>query len=327
MKRTFAFLILLIQFGAFKAFSQSDNYKKEAETGHSIKEIKGIQSLPKSLNFLIMGDWGRHGEPKQRSVADMMASAVVGQDAAFIITTGDNFYPSGVASEFDPSWQSSFENVYNQHPLFCEWWNVLGNHDYKTNPDAQIAYSKLSARWKMPARYYSITKKIDDKATVDFFFIDTSPFQKEYYKNEEYGPKVMLVDTLAQKKWLVQALSASKANWKVVVGHHPLYSAGKRKGKTLDMENSFANLFDQYGVDIYFCGHEHHLGHDQDKGRKFQQFISGAGSEATAVSSAPFSKFAVQDFGFMTASVTEKEMLIQVINDQGKILYTTSVKK
>ncbi|MBC7721468.1 MAG: metallophosphoesterase [Pedobacter sp.] len=309
------------------AKAQKSNYKKEAETGHKVAEIKGLQTVKKSLNFLVMGDWGRHGEPYQKAVAEQMTSAAVGLDATFVVAVGDNFYPKGVISEYDPSWKSSFEDVYHQHPLFIDWYVVLGNHDYKTNPDAEVAYSKISARWHMPSRYFSVVKTLPDGSKAEFFYIDSSPFQTDYYSDQEYGPKVATADTSAQKKWLENGLKNSTANWKFVVGHHPLYSAGKRKGKTGDMLNSFAPLFEKYKVDAYFCGHEHHLEFDQPEGYHFVEFISGAAAEATPVTSAPYAKFVAQEFGFLSATLTAKEMLVQFINHEGKIIYTTSIKK
>jgi 3',5'-cyclic AMP phosphodiesterase CpdA len=179
----------------------------------------------------------------------------------------------------------------------------------------------------MPSRYYSIIKEIDDSTTAEFFFIDTSPFQTDYYNSEEYGANVKGVDTAAQKKWLEDGLKNSKAKWKFVVGHHPLYSAGGRKGKTGDMLNSFGELFEKYKVDVYFCGHEHVLELNQPAEYHFTEVISGAGSEATPVTSAPYAKFAMQDFGFVGASLTSKQLLIQYINENGKILYTTTLNK
>lgn len=327
MKKFIPILVALCYSGS--SFAQSDNYKKEIETGHNISIIKDLKEIKKSLSFIVMGDWGRHGEFHQKAVAEQMASAAVGVGASFVIAAGDNFYPKGVMSVNDPSWQSSYENVYNQHPLFIDWYVVLGNHDYKTNADAQVAYSKVSARWHMPARYYSEKKKIGDSNDyAEFFFIDSNPFQKDYYSDDEYGPKLKGNDTLAQKKWLEQKLKESKATWKFVVGHHPLYSAGKRLGKTQDMQHSFAALFEKYKVDAYFAGHEHQLEFDQPEGYHFVEFISGAASEATAITGKPsFAKFAAQEFGFLVASVTDKEMLVQFINHEGKVVYTTTLKK
>lgn len=320
-------MLSLLTAASLTCAAQTDNYIKEKETGHTYGIIKDLKAVPKSLNFLVMGDWGRHGEPNQKKVAEQMANAMVGLSGKFIIATGDNFYPKGVMSDRDPSWQSSFENVYWQHPLYNDWYVVLGNHDYGSNPDAQIAYSQVSARWHMPARYYSIKKEISGTASAEFFFIDSNPFQNDYYTDKEFAPRLRAADSAAQKKWLETSLANSTATWKFVVGHHPLFSAGKRKGKTSDMENAFGKLFDKYHVDAYFCGHEHQLEHNQPEGYRFHEFISGSASEATPVTSAPFAKFAAQDFGFLTASLTDKEMLIQFINGDGKIVYTTTVKK
>ena len=274
-----------------------------------------------------MGDWGRHGEQHQRNVASQMTNATEGLGATFNLIVGDNFYPSGVASEYDPSWKSSFEDVYNQHPLYDDWYVALGNHDYKTNPDAEVAYSKISARWHMPSRYFSFIKTMKNGTKVEFFVIDSSPFQTDYYDESDYSHKVKGNDTSAQKKWLEEGLKNSTATWKFVVGHHPLYSAGGRKGKTDDMLYSFAPLFDKYKVDAYFCGHEHILEFDKPTGHNFVEIISGAGSEATPVTSAEYAKFVVQDYGFVAATLTANSLFLQYINEKGEILYTTEVKK
>src|SRR5215471_1521888 len=244
-------LLLLIFPLALHCFSQNKNYDKEIASGYRGGVIKDIQTLDRALNFVVIGDWGRHGEYYQKEVADKLADAIVGVDASFIVSTGDNIYPSGVASEYDPSWQSAFENVYTRHATYIDWYVTLGNHDYRTNPDAEIAYTKMSQRWHMPARYFSMKKMIghDPTKTAEFFFIDTSPFQQEYYKTNDMGPKVRTADTTAQKKWLINALQSSKATWKIVVGHHPLYTAGGRKGKTQNMINSFQGIFEKYKVD------------------------------------------------------------------------------
>ena len=94
-----------------------------------------------------------------------------------------------------------------------------------------------------------------------------------------------------------------------------------------DMIDAFREIFETYKVDAYFCGHEHQLEVDQEKGYHFYQFTSGAGSETTAVTNAPYTKFTVSDHGFLTAGVTVNELLIQYINAGGKILYTTTIQK
>jgi tartrate-resistant acid phosphatase type 5 len=326
MKKLVHFFLAACCLQPFLLFAQS-NYSKEIESGYTGDTISNIKSLKKALSFCVIGDWGRNGQYYQKEVAKKLGAAMVGIDGKFIISTGDNFYPKGVKSVADPLFKTSFEDIYTEQATHEDWYVVLGNHDYKENPEAQIEYSKISRRWKMPARYYSFTKQIEEGSTVEFFCIDSNPFQTDYYKETDYETAVKSQDTAAQKKWLIESLQKSTATWKIVVGHHPLYSAGKRKGKTGDMENSFAPIFNQYKVDAYLCGHEHHLEYDKTTAINFHHYISGAGSEARPVGNAPYAKFVAAEHGFFAFSISNNQMLVQAINHVGNIVFSHSIKK
>jgi len=285
-----------------------------------------------ALNFIAMGDWGRNGADHQKEVARQMGKTAAEISAQFIITTGDNFYPSGVASEWDPLWKYSFEDIYTDFSLQWDWYPVLGNHDYKTNPGAQVKYSGISRRWKMPARYY--TKKIpingDTTQQVLIVFIDTNPLIPEFYTNREYGPNVKTQDSTKQKNWLAKVLSdpSPQIKWKIVVGHHPMFTGGSRAEwyDTKAIRRSLKPLFDKYGVDVYIAGHEHSLQHLVAAG-KTNHFISGAASEKTPVKLINESRMAASVYGFMVFSVTAKELLMQTIDMTGNIIYTTTSNK
>lgn len=92
------------------------------------------------------------------------------------------------------------------------------------------------------------------------------------------------------------------------------------------MLNSFAGLFEKYKVDAYFCAHEHHLEYDEPLGYHFVQCISGSKGDTTTVTQADFAKFAIQDFGFVDVLITSKKLLLQYINEGGKILFITTLK-
>lgn len=250
----------------------------------------------------------------------------------FIISTGDNFYPSGVVSEHDPLFKYSFEDIYTDFRLQWDWYVVLGNHDYKSNPDAQVAYSKISRRWKMPSRYYSKKFEINGDTTQQILiaFIDTNPLIEEFYSNSEYGPNVRSQDSAAQKQWLNKVLSDPSKNvrWKIVVGHHPLFTGGSRKNgyDTKRINTSLKSILDKNGVDIYLAGHEHSLQHIAPKG-KTHYFISGAASEKTPAELLPESKMAASEYGFMVFSISKNEIFVQTIDSNGKVIYKTSIAK
>jgi hypothetical protein len=326
MRKLFAIVIV----GCLPFIHLHCQYVDKSSNGSKDASIKGFQSLKKAVSFLVVGDWGRNGEYMQLETAKQMGTAAAQLEAACIVSVGDNFYPKGVESILDPLWQSSFEKIYTAHSLQEDWFVVLGNHDYKTNPQAQIDYSKISRRWKMPARYFTQKLESGKENETLLVFLDTSPFEKKYYTDEEdlfrENVQAQAADTITQKKWLDSVLVNSKAKWKLVFGHHPFYSAGKRKGLTDDVASSLQGILTKNKVDAYIAGHEHHLEHDVLPGN-LHHFISGAGSEVRPVTNNVFTKFVAAEHGFMSFSVAEKSILVQVVNHEGKLLYSYSIQK
>lgn len=324
------FLLFLCVFFTLPLFAQLK--PAPLDDGYRGGHIAGIKKLDGALNFIVFGDWGRMGEYFQKGVAREMGKAGYDLEPEFLVVTGDNFYPNGVASVQDYQWIGSFESIYSASSLQCPWYVVLGNHDYRGNVQAEIDYSKISRRWTMPERYYSKKVMIDEDPAqqVLLVFIDSSPFITGYYEESKYA-NVLQQDTVAQKRWLEKTLSDNdpQIKWKIVVGHHPLYTGGDRidDPSTLDMRKSFKPLFDKFNVDLYLCGHEHSLQYVKPEG-KTHYFISGAGSEATeAVKYPQIGKFAAAQGGFMAFSMTEKKAMVQVINHLGKVLYVSEIGK
>jgi acid phosphatase len=275
------------------------------------------------LNFLVLGDWGRNGEKDQMDVARQMGIAAQAVDAKFVISVGDNFYENGVKSVDDPQWKSSFEKVYTVPSLQVPWWVALGNHDYHGSCDAQIAYSKTSQRWNLPARYFTHTEKIDAANVVEFFFLDTTPMAEAADDKAVSPHELKHQDPAEQVVWLEAALAASVAPWKIVIAHHPVYSGGSHGGTPYIIEHVFP-LLEKYGVQVYFNGHDHDLQHLQ--AGKVNLFCSGAGSKPRQTHLTAHTKFAKGDCsGFVAASLTESQLEVRMIDDQGKLLYTTTI--
>lgn len=299
--------------------------------GYKGGTIKGIKKLPNATHFIAMGDWGRNGENYQREVAAGMGSAARDLDASFVVATGDNFYPYGVASTRDYHWISSFETIYTAQSLHVKWYPVLGNHDYASNPDAEVEYTKISSRWTMPSRYYSKSfNENDTSRSLLMLFIDTDPIEKELNGQKHDSIKYVAGAVDKQKQWIESQLANSKAKWKIVVGHHPLYTGGWRKNSpnTLKMKNFLEPIFDKYGVDVYLAGHEHHLEHTKPMNHRTHHVISGAASEARPTTIHPDGGiFAAATQGFATFSVANNQILIQFIEYTNKILHESIIRK
>ncbi len=289
----------------------------------------GLDTPKNVLSFFVIGDWGRKGSLQQQEVANKMADIAYKIKPDFFISTGDNFYENGVVSINDPLWQSSFEKVYKHETLFKPWYVVLGNHDYRTNPQAEVDYTQHSTRWKMPSRYYSFEKMFKDGSGEKalFIFIDTSPFEKSYHTSRRHQP-VWNQDTATQRRWLENVLDSSKAVWKIVIGHHPLYTTGNRYGKGNDMIDVFQPIFEKYKVDAYFAGHEHDLQYQKPENIYTHHFVSGAGSETRPIKTRlPTTKFAESALGFMSVSLNSRNFLLQAINSKREVIYKTTIEK
>jgi tartrate-resistant acid phosphatase type 5 len=285
-----------------------------------------LQAAPKpeGLNFLIFGDWGRQGDRDQVGVAAQMAKAARNIGANFVISVGDNFYDDGVASVSDPHWRTSYEDVYHQAPLQIPWHVIMGNHDYHGNCEAQLEYHATQPRWNMPARYYAQSHELDAGATADFFYIDTTPMIKSYHTNRITKRQVATQDVPGQLDWLKAALAASKAEWKIVIGHHPIYSGGLH-GDTPELIENVLPLLEQYGVQVYFNGHDHDLQHLT--AGAVNLFDTGAGSEHRPTRKTRHTQWAKSCSGFTTAQLLSDQMEVRMIDNRGRVIYATIVAR
>lgn len=306
-----------------------------ANAGPVTPPTSPVTPVKDALHFLVIGDWGRHGQEGQFDTAGRLAAAARKQDAAFVISTGDNFYPVGVASVDDPAWRVSFEDVYSDHALHVPWHVVLGNHDYKGNPQAEVDYTQRSRRWQMPSRYFSKTFEAGEDSGVkaQFFFIDTSPMIDDYRQHpDDYA--VADQDAAAQLRWLDEELKKSTARWKFVVGHHPVYTVGKRKkaaggGIQKELEKSLMPLLEKHHVQAYIAGHEHDLQVIRRPGGTVTYLVSGAGSETRPLGVPDPNDgrlFAVASAGFMAFSLTPTALNVELVDAENRVPYAITLK-
>jgi 3',5'-cyclic AMP phosphodiesterase CpdA len=286
-----------------------------------------LKPYPNAVHFFLFGDWGRDGKAGQVKVSEAMNAVAKIDPPQFIISTGDNFYPDGVQTATDKQWQTSFENIYTGQGLQCPWYVVLGNHDYHGNPQAEIDYSKQSKRWNMPSRYYVKSFMLNEPSAsyADFIFIDTSPLEDDYYK-EKNRENVVTQDTTRQLQWIDSVLTASKASWKFVIGHHSMYTGGKRIDDVPYVRKHLERIFIKHNVDAYLCGHEHDLQYIKPGGRT-TYLVSGAGSEVRPTGNLPSTRFAAAVNGFMALSLTVDALYVDVLNTEGNVIFHSKIDR
>jgi len=122
-----------------------------------------------------------------------------------------------------------------------------------------------------------------------------------------------------QMKWLEHETSESRAEWKIALLHHPLYTSGRytlaARGLRFALESSFVNG----GIDVVFSGHEHIYNRSElQKGVLY--FVSGgAGSlrQGDAGRSNLIAKGYDEDFHFMLIEIADEGFFFQAINRKG----------
>jgi tartrate-resistant acid phosphatase type 5 len=178
-------------------------------------------SQAQQVRFLVKGDWGT-GSTAQAAVTRRMCASHAATPAAFLLTTGDNFYtPDGraTAANFD-------------RPEACllasgiPWRATWGNHD--------LGGDSTATRLASPRRWYTFTK----------------------------GPlRVIVLDgnqpsSAAQVAFLRRTLARATEPVKVVSIHQPPYTAGLHEPATTT-QRLMVPLIRRYGVSLVLSGHNH----------------------------------------------------------------------
>jgi len=279
--------------------------------------LKGARPIPKftpitldpgqGMRFLVMGDWGTGGSG-QASVARAMAGTAAHSGCDYIISTGDNIYPKGVQSAEDEQWRRKFVAMYHDQGLRQPVFPTLGNHDYGLNPDAQIAYSKVNPQWRFPSRYYSQRLTAADGTTVELFSLDTQVVQTAVPGAAD-----------EQRAWLDGALAKSDARWKIVFGHHMLYSNGIY-GNLKRIRTAFEDILVKHKVPVYFCGHDHDIQLLQPV-NGVSYVVSGGGGGHRDSAWGENTIYAATNMGYVWMGVTDENIYLQFHDAEGTLKY------
>jgi len=264
---------------------------------------------------MIIGDWGRKGGNHQKEVAEQMGIEARADSSRFIISAGDNFYESGVESLDDSHWTRSFEDIYTAEALQVKWYITVGNHDYEGNVEAQVSYTNQSDRWYLPSTYYKEEFVLEDSTHILFVFLDTNPLSKERIDPSTTNPE--LKEAAVQLKWFNETLSQSEADWRIVIGHHPLFSVDNKHRNDPVMIDNLQHLLERHGVHAYFSGHAHSLQHLKPEGT-VEYFISGAGSKTRNIHASPITMAAESVPGFIAVSLTNETLIAQFVDFKGE---------
>jgi tartrate-resistant acid phosphatase type 5 len=188
-----------------------------------------------ATRFAVIGDYGTGG-PEEAAVAALVKS----WRPDFILTTGDNNYPTGGADTIDAHIGQFFHDficpyrgTYGPGGTRNRFFPALGNHDwYTTGAVPYLDYFTLPGN----ERYYDMAW-----GNVHAFAVDSDPSEPDGVSS-----------TSTQAQWLKTRMASSSARWKVVTMHHPPFSSGPH-ASTPYMQWPYK----EWGASLVLAGHDH----------------------------------------------------------------------
>src|SRR5262245_65086399 len=154
----------------------------------------------------------------------------------------------------------------------------------------------------MPAPYYTFTA-----GPMQFFAMDTNEVSE------------------AQLLWLKDELAKSRANWKLVYGHHPIYSAGAHEDNPGLIRRLLPVLKGR--ADVYLAGHDHDLQHLKAEDGVHFFVAGGGGAGIRKIEMGPRSLFAKSEYGFCVLEVDSKQLKVKFVDSSLKQLYEATLTK
>ena len=209
-----------------------------------------------------------------------------------VLLLGDNAYPAGT----DDEWQGAFFEIYPDISRSAATIPTIGNHEmgvaamniclFVEMPGCdkgEVIYPVGGTSMSSDPDSYDGNGDGPDEAGLPYLNIFTLPTRAElggaasgteqYYSSNLGNVHIVSLDSQlsnsdddlrdAMKDWLIADLKASQQqDWKIVIFHHPPYSKGENhdsdlEKREIDMRQTFAPVFEQYGIDAVYGGHAH----------------------------------------------------------------------
>lgn len=253
------------------------------------RAIVQLPASPPILRFISVADTGT-GAEGQYAVAEAMTQYHGENPFNIAVLAGDNIYNNGEIEKINAVFEKPYQPLLQQGVKF---YACLGNHDIRTaNGDPQVKY----AGFNMQGRYYTFRRD-----PVQFFALDTN-------RNADWKNQLV---------WLEKELSQSTAPWKVVFGHHQIYSSGIY-GVNQPFIKTLTPLFKKYGVQLYINGHEH----SYERTRSIDgttYLICGAGGGTRPVGRSEWTEYSASLLSFATFDVYQDRMFVSSIGTDKRV--------
>jgi Icc-related predicted phosphoesterase len=240
---------------------------------------------PLELHLAIAGDVGDSGT-RLRATAEAVGEVDAIEPLDGLVLTGDNVYPAGDPARLPDTVFGPFAAVLDDAELYA----VLGNHDVmEGHGEAQLAALGMPGPWW--------ARHLGDVLLVG---LDS---------NHVGDPD--------QRAWLERTLAAATERWRIVVVHHPPYSAGYQ-GSSDEVRAAFVPLFERFGVQLVISGHDH----DYQRSVPINgvtYLVTGGAAGTRRTGEDDFTAVSFSWHHFVELGVFPDRLMVRAVNQDGRV--------
>ena len=127
--------------------------------------------------FFIIGDFGDLKTKENINYMTNIMNYLAKKDTHdFIITTGDNFYPSGIKNINDLKKTNKVMDYFQKSSIKnLKMFPILGNKDCESNYSNEIAFSDFNSQWEMKSDYFEMKFPLKDDPSKSMVLLMTNP--------------------------------------------------------------------------------------------------------------------------------------------------------
>jgi len=270
------------------------HYRVRTSTGY-ISGDHTFKTAPLTGNFVIAA----FGDNRSDSLAHQeVVNAMLTYTPDFVLNTGDLVYDGKEITQWN-----TFFNIEKNLMANSPYMPVVGNHEDPEDEECKFYYL-----FELPGneKWYSF-----DYENVHFIGLDT--------ETNLYGE---------QRTWLINDLQEVSQNpdidWKIVFLHRPPYSSGSH-GSQMDVRNAWCPLFEEYGVDLVFAGHDHDYERTIPINGVIYIVTGGGGAPLYGVGHSSWTAYSESTHHFVLVSVEEDTLSLQAIRSNNTLMDTLTL--
>lgn len=257
-----------------------------------------------SLAFGVIGD--TTGGTVPAAIAEQLS----GGGVDLVLHVGDVVYPDGRLEDYDSNFFLPFAPLLAAAPILP----ILGDHDVRTANGAPFfeAFDLPPNGLTPDPRFYSFRQ-----GDAEFFCLDV--------ESSAFG------EDSVQYRWLEQGLAASTADWKFVTVFEPPFTS---ENSNVVEQLVLSPLFERYGVDLVFSGHEHLYERTRPiclmgpPGTPVVYVVEGGGGASVSnFDPESFSAFLAAVHGYVTVRIEGGSLLLEAHDVGGAVIDSTTLVK